>query len=177
MPTAARTPSWHKEHGYQNPSDAKHGVLQTTFACEGKELFPWLQLPGNEALFDSAQSYFEGDRGSRPSWVQWFPVREKLLGGTLNTETPLLVDVAGGRGHDLMEFHEAFKTENGWLVLQDTQPVLDSVTSLGRRSKRSPWTFSRKRQREERASIFSSSSCTTSRTLTAYESSLTLSRP
>lgn len=131
MPTIARAPSWLKEHGYRNPSDAKRGVLQSVFGCEGEEFFPWLERPGNEALFDSAQSYFEGDRGSRPSWVQWFPVRDRLLKGARNTETPLLVDVAGGRGHDLMEFRDAFQDEPGRLVLQDTQPVLDSATSLG----------------------------------------------
>lgn len=131
METTGHAPSWLKERGYRNPSDAKRGVLQSAFGCEGEEIFPWLERQGNEALFDSAQSCFEGTRGSRPSWVQWFPIRDKLLGGSLDPEAPLLVDVAGGRGHDLVEFREAFEHEPGRFILQDTQQVLDSATSLG----------------------------------------------
>ncbi|KAI1637608.1 S-adenosyl-L-methionine-dependent methyltransferase [Biscogniauxia mediterranea] len=70
------------------------------------------------------------DRGSRPSWVTWFPVKDKLLDGRRDSQSPLLVDIGGGRGHDLMEFVAQFPDEPGRFVLQDQQPVLDSITSL-----------------------------------------------
>ncbi|KAI1489332.1 S-adenosyl-L-methionine-dependent methyltransferase [Biscogniauxia mediterranea] len=57
-------------------------------------------------------------------------VKDKLLDGRRNNQSPLLVDIGGGRGHDLMEFVAQFPDETGPFVLQDQQPVLDSITSL-----------------------------------------------
>ncbi|KAK7993657.1 hypothetical protein PG989_007038 [Apiospora arundinis] len=128
MPITGKAPAFLQDTSYQNPNDAKHGILQYTQQTD-KEVFPWMLLPENKELFDNAQTFFEGDRGSRPSWVEWFPVQEKLLKGC-SSETPVLVDVAGGRGHDITEFHEKFPQEAGRLVLQDQQPVLDSATDL-----------------------------------------------
>ncbi|KAK7964061.1 S-adenosyl-L-methionine-dependent methyltransferase [Apiospora saccharicola] len=104
--------------GFQNPSDAKHGVLQHTYQTD-KEVFPFFLLPGNEEIFDNA----------RPSWVEWFPVEEKSLQG-YSTETPLLVDVAGGRGHDITELHRKFPQNTGKLILQGQQPVLNTAAEL-----------------------------------------------
>ncbi|KAK8112864.1 O-methyltransferase [Apiospora sp. TS-2023a] len=118
MPLQGKAPKFLQQTGFQNPSDAKHG-----------EVFPFFLLPGNEEVFDNAQTFFEGDRGSRPSWVEWFPVKEKLLQG-YNTKTQLPVDVGGGRGHDITEFHERFPQNTGKLILQDQQPVLDTAADL-----------------------------------------------
>lgn len=47
----------------------------------------------------------EGDRGSRPDCVDWFPVQEQLLDGFKpEKDAVLLVDVAGGRGRDIALF-------------------------------------------------------------------------
>ncbi|KAF2968706.1 hypothetical protein GQX73_g4913 [Xylaria multiplex] len=91
-------------------------------------------MPENEQYWNNANEFFEGDRGSRPSWVTWFPVREKLFSGLKVEEGgPLLVDVAGGRGHDISEFEKQFPDVSGRLVLQDQQFVLDSAISLSTR--------------------------------------------
>lgn len=37
------------------------------------------------------------------------------------------VYIAGGRGHDLLEFRKRFPDQKGELIIQDQQPVLDSV--------------------------------------------------
>ena len=139
MPITGKAPAFLQETNYQNPSDAKHGILQYTRNTD-KEAFPWLLLPENKELFDNSQTFFEGDRGSRPSWVEWFPVQEKLLEGC-SAQTPLLVDIAGGRGHDVTEFHAKFPKETGRLVLQDQQPVLDSATCLPARIEKIPIDF------------------------------------
>jgi hypothetical protein len=47
-----------------------------------------------------------------------------------------MVDVAGGRGHDLLEFHNQYKDQPGRLIVQDQQPVLDSATELPARIKK-----------------------------------------
>ncbi|KAI0190038.1 hypothetical protein EV127DRAFT_481488 [Xylaria flabelliformis] len=91
----AQGANWLKEIiGYQNPEDARQ-------------------------LWDNTNTFFEGDRGSRPSWLSWFPVKDKSFPGGHQQKTPLLVDVAGGRRHDLMEFLAKYPESLGPFVLQD----------------------------------------------------------
>ncbi|ROW08734.1 hypothetical protein VPNG_06458 [Cytospora leucostoma] len=124
----AKTPHYLDQTGYPNPNDGRNGPFQSAFNCPGEGAFDWLRRPENVGQWEAANTFFEGDRGSRPSWVTWFPVQEKLIDGS-KPDTPLLVDVAGGRGHDLKEFVDKFP-KSGSFVLQDQQPVLDSATSL-----------------------------------------------
>ncbi|ROV88726.1 hypothetical protein VMCG_10045 [Cytospora schulzeri] len=128
MLTHATTPDYLEKTGYRNPNDSRNAPFQEAFKCPGEGLFEWLLRPENAKQWETLNTFFEGDRGSRPSWVTWFPAREKLIDGS-NPDTPLLVDIGGGRGHDLMEFSEQFPNA-GPLVLQDQQYVLDSATSL-----------------------------------------------
>ncbi|ETS73453.1 hypothetical protein PFICI_14399 [Pestalotiopsis fici W106-1] len=134
MPCLAATPTWLKDKGYPNPIDPKDSIWQAGHGNCKELTFEWLALPGNESYWDDANSFFEGDRGSRPAWFTWFPVQEKLLDGAdVNDDAILMVDVAGGRGHDLLEFHAQYHAQPGRLILQDQQPVLDSITDLPKR--------------------------------------------
>ncbi|KAI0388871.1 S-adenosyl-L-methionine-dependent methyltransferase [Xylariaceae sp. FL0594] len=127
MPSIAVAPEWFRQRAYQNPTDPMEGLFHAAFHTD-MAVFPWFALPENKERWDDANTFFEGDRGSRASWVTWFPVKEKLLDGRDRDSTaPVLVDVAGGRGHDLMEFLDQFPEEPGPFVLQDQQPVLDSA--------------------------------------------------
>ncbi|KAI1810418.1 S-adenosyl-L-methionine-dependent methyltransferase, partial [Poronia punctata] len=126
-PCFNHAPKYFAEEGHHNPQDPSNVVFQRAFDAKGITVFPWFMKPENKQYWEDATGFFECDRGSRPSWVKWFPVREKLLTG-LREEGPLLVDVAGGRGHDITEFLEQFPDVSGRLVLQDLQPVLDSAT-------------------------------------------------
>lgn len=132
MPAIAETPSWLGKNKFQNPASTEDGPWQKPFGVENMPFFQWLALPENKQHWDDANTFFEGDRAGRVSWVDWFPVREKLLleGSGVCADSPLLVDVAGGRGHDLLEFHERFPDHSGKLILQDQQSVLDSVAVL-----------------------------------------------
>jgi len=42
----------------------------------------------------------------------------------------LLVDVAGGRGHDIQAFKKAFPNKKGRLVLEDLPAVIDDISEL-----------------------------------------------
>lgn len=128
MRSLADTPDYLEQIGYSNPIDGRNGPFQSALNCPNEGIFDWLKRPVNARHWEAANAFFEGDRGSRPSWVTWFPVQEKLINGS-SPDTPLLVDVAGGHGHDLKEFMDKFPNA-GSLVLQDQQPVLDSATSL-----------------------------------------------
>ncbi|KAI1126472.1 S-adenosyl-L-methionine-dependent methyltransferase [Nemania abortiva] len=125
----ARGPNWLKDTGYQNPIDPRHGMFQAANDTD-LPIFEWLTVPKNKDLWDNANTFFEGDRGSRPSWLTWFPAKDKFFPGGHQQDTPLLVDVAGGRGHDLMEFLAKYPDEPGPFVLQDQKPVLESAPPL-----------------------------------------------
>ena len=99
--------------------------------------FNWLcQDPAALSRFNS---FMEGQRANRPYWGDWFPVRERILTtGTgeekkvLNGDSagqPLLVDIGGGRGHDLLAFRERFPVSEapGTLVLEDLPGVIDEA--------------------------------------------------
>ncbi|KAI0858644.1 S-adenosyl-L-methionine-dependent methyltransferase [Xylaria cubensis] len=101
----AQGANWLKETAYQNPEDVRQ----------------------NKELWDNANTFFEGDRGSRPSWLSWFPVKDKFF-PEHQQKTLLLVDVAGGRGHDLMEFLTNYPEEPGPFILQDQGIVLPSLS-------------------------------------------------
>ncbi|KAI1156346.1 S-adenosyl-L-methionine-dependent methyltransferase [Nemania diffusa] len=122
-------PNWLKETGYQNPVDPQRGMFQAANHTD-LPIFEWLTVPKNKELWDNANTFFEGDRGSRPSWLTWFPAKDKFFPQGHRQDTPLLVDVAGGRGHDLMDFLAKYPDEPGPFVLQDQKPVLESALSL-----------------------------------------------
>lgn len=70
----------------------------------------------------------EGQRADRPHWGDWFPVSEQILNHPdLGAETPLLVDIGAGRGHDLIGFRKRFPNALGKLVLEDLPAVIEEV--------------------------------------------------
>jgi len=62
----------------------------------------------------------------KEEWFDFFPVEEILFKDTENIEV-LLVDVGGGRGHDLEAFHQKFPACPGRLILQDLPSVIDEI--------------------------------------------------
>lgn len=69
----------------------------------------------------------------RPRWLDPgnFPVRE-ILGEGASTEpdAALLVDVGGGKGHDLVTFKKTYGDLPGRLVLQDLSGAIQQAGSL-----------------------------------------------
>lgn len=65
--------------------------------------------------------------GSREYWWDWYDVEGRLLEGfDKKTGEALLVDVAGGKGHDLQAFYEKFGNK-GELVLQEIPAVIEGI--------------------------------------------------
>ncbi|KAK6065241.1 Demethylsterigmatocystin 6-O-methyltransferase 8 [Seiridium cupressi] len=79
-------------------------------------------------VFDDFNTFMGSTMGARSYWFDWFPIQEQLIQASTR-ETPLLVDVGAGRGHDLLEFHSRFPN-NGPLVLQDLPAVIESIREL-----------------------------------------------
>ncbi|PYH64193.1 S-adenosyl-L-methionine-dependent methyltransferase [Aspergillus vadensis CBS 113365] len=75
--------------------------------------------------------FMEGTRANTPHWADWFPVQERILDGAL-TDRPLLVDIGGGRGHDLAGFKDRFPSVTGKLILEDLPPVIEDIQDLSK---------------------------------------------
>lgn len=72
-----------------------------------------------------------GQRRDRVDWFDSFPVEEILVQGSYkDVQGVLLIDIAGGRGHDVQAFVRRFPDASGKLVLQDVPAVIDEITDL-----------------------------------------------
>ena len=82
-----------------------------------------MQDPIEAARFNT---FMHGVRGSRPTWVKWFPITTLLDSDepVLANDSVLLVDVAGGHGHQLDEFTKKYPELTGRVILQDLPPDL-----------------------------------------------------
>lgn len=74
-------------------------------------------------------AYHEG----RPSWMDadFYPVQQELVeGACIDAEAVLMVDVGGGLGHDLVEFHRKHPKAPGRLVVQDLPSVIGTIQEI-----------------------------------------------
>lgn len=130
-----KIPAYLAKTGYKNPDDQADGPLQYRYDAQGQDFYQILIARPN--LLSAFSDFFEGDRGGRPDWVDWFPVREKLLDDLHRPITPdsiLYVDVAGGRGHDLLAFKKKFGHIPGEYYLFEVPHIVnDHTLDLGDR--------------------------------------------
>ncbi|KAL2855717.1 S-adenosyl-L-methionine-dependent methyltransferase [Aspergillus pseudodeflectus] len=88
----------------------------------------WSWVAKDPERLDITNSFMEGDRGSRPGWVEWFPVEEQFIKGYKGgDEDVFLVDVAGGRGHDIKAFRDRFPDARGRFILEDLTHVIEQA--------------------------------------------------
>ena len=90
-------------------------------------IFDYLQsIP---PLFQDFNLFMGNTMGAREYWHDWYDVEGRLLNGFDPSISPtLLVDIGGGKGHDLVAFDAAFGYAcDGELVLQDLPQVLDDI--------------------------------------------------
>jgi hypothetical protein len=108
------------ETGWRNPSEPRNGFFQYANKTE-MHLFEY--LASQPTLFADFNLFMGAVGGSQASWWEWYDVQGRLLTGF--TGEVLLVDVGGGRGHELQGFNDKFG--KGKLVLQDLPGVIDGL--------------------------------------------------
>ncbi|KAJ5365282.1 hypothetical protein N7517_008168 [Penicillium concentricum] len=127
LPSFQKTPEFLGATEYRNPDDPLAAPLQYANNLGRLDGFSWLcQNPDALTRFND---FMEGQRADRPHWCDWFPVHERILDHPdLTSETPLIVDIGGGRGHDLLGFRRRFPDAHGKLILEDLAAVINEVT-------------------------------------------------
>jgi hypothetical protein len=123
-------PDYFKSTGYKAPPlGGVEGPFQ--YAHKTELTFPkWLvNTPPYLQYFNS---YMGAYRDGKPSWCDpgFYPVSDRLISGfDASMSDVLLVDVGGGRGHDLATFASRFESHPGRLVLQDRDQVITSIAA------------------------------------------------
>jgi hypothetical protein len=143
METIGKMPAYFAGTGYKNPDDQADGPLQYRYNARGQDFFQI--IVARPKLLSAFANFFEGDGGGRPDWVDWFPVQEKLLDDPhrpIAPESILYVDVAGGRGYDLLAFKKKFDLVPGKYYLFDVPHIVeDHALDLGDRVQRVAFDF------------------------------------
>lgn len=120
-------PKFFKENGYKTPADLRTGPFQAAHKSD-LAFFDWLvATPPHLAEFDAFMSAY---RAGKPNWYDegFYPVEKRLVEGFDSSKNEvLLVDVGGGRGHDVTMFAARHSSHPGKLVLQDREPVIASI--------------------------------------------------
>ncbi|KAM3507536.1 hypothetical protein MY11210_007097 [Beauveria gryllotalpidicola] len=127
LTSALAAPPFLRDREHQALDDPARGILQRGLhAADG--LAPYDVLRSMPALHRDFNEAMAVGTGQPAPWFRLFPVEQHLLADSSPSST-LLVDVAGGKGHDLQAFHEAFpgSGRSGTLVLQDLPSVIDSI--------------------------------------------------
>ncbi|OGM50633.1 O-methyltransferase [Aspergillus bombycis] len=84
----------------------------------------------NPAALTRFNAFMEGQRADRPHWADWFPISDQILASAhKGSDGTLLVDIGGGRGHDLLGFKQRFPDAPGKLVLEDLPTVIEEARS------------------------------------------------
>ncbi|KAL9095537.1 MAG: hypothetical protein Q9165_002408 [Trypethelium subeluteriae] len=115
-----------REHGYSCPMDETDCAFQWTFKTKDRYFDYIHRNPQNLKDFNT---FLSGIRDTRNHWTDWYPVEERLLQRFSGKEI-LLVDVGGGKGHDLERFMAKHPMSKGNLVLQDLPGVIDDIASF-----------------------------------------------
>lgn len=115
-------PEFFRQRGYSSPTDTKKGLVQLALKTEQTT---FEHIISNPALLRDFNLFMGNAMGARKSWLDWYPVQSQLLNDA-DPQKPLLVDVGGGKGHDLIAFYKQFPNA-GRLVVEDLPAVLEPL--------------------------------------------------
>jgi hypothetical protein len=124
-----KMPEYLRAKGFHTPTDGASGPFQ--YALETKlSYFDYIhESPVKMERFNRCMT---GNRVARRHWVEWFPIREHLLKDFENCKSPnssFLVDMGGGRGHDLERLVKDFPETSGYLILQDLPGTIRRIAN------------------------------------------------
>ncbi|KAL6702647.1 hypothetical protein ACN47E_001270 [Coniothyrium glycines] len=126
-PTFNGFPAYFKDTKYRLPTSLTDGPFQAAHKTE-LPFFPW--LVATPPRLDEFDAFMSAYRAGKANWYDpgFYPVADRLINGfDSGINEVLLVDVGGGRGHDVQLFASQHTSHPGKLVLQDREPVIASI--------------------------------------------------
>lgn len=111
-------------------AEALHEDLQCPFRYTyGTSMFEYFERDAeHKEAFDLWMSSRRA--GMKREWFDLYPIKSRLIeGSSQSSGSVFLVDVAGGKGHDILSLNSRFSNLPGRLVLQDLPQTLESVAS------------------------------------------------
>ncbi|KAI0858483.1 S-adenosyl-L-methionine-dependent methyltransferase [Xylaria cubensis] len=103
-------------------------------------MFPWLIK--DPPMMGNFNAFMTGQRADRKQWFDFFDVDAILLNGAKeDSDVALLIDIGGGEGVDIAEFHRRYPDAPGKLILQDLPPVVDTIQDLTPKIERQKYDF------------------------------------
>ncbi|KAF2871891.1 O-methyltransferase-domain-containing protein [Massariosphaeria phaeospora] len=124
---ALRTPTYLHESHYIAPTAPTDGLIQ--YAHQTKlPIFDYLAT--KPSLLADFNLFMGHTLGARSAWHDWYDVEGRILNGFSGGD--LVVDVGGGKGHDLAALWATHGQHAAWpssarLVLQDLPQVLSAI--------------------------------------------------
>ncbi|KAJ5414032.1 hypothetical protein N7509_000659 [Penicillium cosmopolitanum] len=119
-------PEHFKKNGYKPPTlSGTDGPFQSAHKTD-LPFFDW--LVATPPHLEQFSSFMASYRNGKPDWFDFYPVQERMVEGfDSSSNDALLVDVGGGKGHDVATFVARYKSHPGKVVLQDREPVIATV--------------------------------------------------
>lgn len=129
LPCHHRAPKYFAERNWTCPTDVGDCPFTDYYDCKGSNFFEYFQqAPELGRRFGSMMTAWSRDR---PQWwdEHYYPVARRLTEGAKKDDSAVfLVDVAGGRGHDVEAFKVKHPNVPGRLILQDTPDVINATS-------------------------------------------------
>ncbi|PYI01803.1 S-adenosyl-L-methionine-dependent methyltransferase [Aspergillus sclerotiicarbonarius CBS 121057] len=128
-PAVLAVPKFLRQTKYHNPTDSHHSPFQLGVHTAHTFFEDLADHPALSAQFNNHMSIYHKGRAS---WMDpgFYPVDQLQCGRPLGEDDALLVDVGGGKGHDLNELRTKWPTIPGRLILQDLPAVVAEATDL-----------------------------------------------
>ena len=117
----------HEHTNYRNLTNNTKGPFQYAFKADLSLWSYFNERPEQLSVFNTIM---EGQRAGRSSWFEFYPVKNLLCNRLKAKNAVLIVDVGGGRGHDLEALRGAFPAQHGRMVVQDVPETIDEITHL-----------------------------------------------
>ncbi|KAM3153506.1 O-methyltransferase penC [Botrytis cinerea] len=131
MLAALHAPRYFLETSHTSPTNPHDGLMQYAHGTKLQSFDYFCTMPGN--VIGDFNTFMGNTMGARKYWLDWWPVEERVFEGMKvgnEEENTLLVDVGGGKGHDVMAFKQRFGGRGkglGRLILQDQPHVLEEI--------------------------------------------------
>ncbi|KAK8004910.1 demethylsterigmatocystin 6-O-methyltransferase [Apiospora arundinis] len=120
---------YERARGWKNPTDAQDSPLMHAHQTD----LNYFGLAAIRGYLDDFNHHMGGYRQGRLPWMApgFVPVQDVLIEGAdrSSPDAVFMVDVGGGLGHDLLEFHRYHPSAPGRLIVQDLPQVVKSIVS------------------------------------------------